>query len=112
MKHRIATVVHPFLLIESDPYKHQDRYKSIKVLTRKTKRSILKGTNKLYRKDNNMAQKTQATNKPIIQWGALAILTITSIVGMTELLGGTLHDAIGAGVIGFLLLIQFLNVKF
>lgn len=112
MKHRISTVIHPFLLDDKDPFKHQNRHKSIKVLTGNAKASILKRTTKLYRKDNNMAQKTQATNKPIIQWGALAILTITSIVGMTELLGGTLHDAIGAGVIGFLLLIQFLNVKF
>jgi hypothetical protein len=111
-KHRISTVIYPFLLDDNDPYKHQDIKKSIKVLTKKTKRSILKGTNKLYRKDNNMAQKTQATNKPIVQWGALAILAVTSVVGMTELLGGTVHDAVGATIIGFLLLIQFLDVKF
>lgn len=106
MKQRISTVIYPYLLDENDPYKHQNRSKYIKVLTKKRKFGTIKG---LKRKDNVMSNKK---NKLMMPTGSLFLMAIFAVVGLTELLGGQLIDAVTAGFICLTLLAFIYDIKF
>lgn len=105
-KQRISSVITPFVLIESDPYKHQNRSKYLKVLTKKRKFDTIK---KLKRKDNGMSNKKK--NKLLMPTGSLALLAIFAVVGLTELLGGQLIDVITSAFVCMALLAFIYDVR-
>lgn len=107
MKQRISTAIYPYLLDDNDPYKHQNRNKYIKVLTKKRKIVTIK---RLKRKDNGMSNKKN--NKLLMPTGSLFLMAIFAVVGLTELLGGQLIDAITAGFICLALLAFIYDIKF
>lgn len=99
-KQRISSVITPFVLIESDPYKHQNRSKYVKVLTKKRSFVTIK---RLKRKDNGMSNKKN-NNKLLMPTGSLFLLAIFAVLGLTELLGGQLIDVITSAFVCALLL--------
>lgn len=105
-KQRISSVITPFVLIESDPYKHQNRSKYVKVLTKKRSFVTIK---RLKRKDNGMSNKKN--NKLLMPTGSLFLLAIFAVLGLTELLGGQLIDAVTAGFVCFALLAFVYDIR-
>lgn len=111
MKQRIGTIIDPYMLDPNDPYFKQDRSNYRKVLTTKVPRITIVRP-RIIRKDNLMANKKSTTKLTKLQGLSLLILSITAVVGICEMLGGQLGDAVAGAVIVFLLLVEFIDVKF
>ncbi len=110
-KHRISTTIHPYLLDDNDPYKYQNRYKSAKVLTTKTRRRILERTIKLYERTTNMAKNNKQKSGAWTKSVALVLISFTSTIGFGTILGGHLLDSIAGALIAFLLICHLLDYK-
>lgn len=102
-RHNIGTITGPYLLDENDPMHNTDKKvqeeKSRKVLTISKSRRILDYVIK--RKDDKPMKIKKQTN--YMQNGAIALLAIGAVEGVTELLGGQLKDAMVAAVLVFVL---------
>lgn len=96
----------PYLAAPGDPVfiKHRpkevSRRKSIKVLT--YFRRVYKVRVTIKRKDGKMATKKQTYNWK--QTSSTSVLAIAAVVGISQLLGGSIRDAVAAAVLCALLL--------
>lgn len=107
-RQRISTIIQPYLLIDSDPYIHQNSNKYLKLFTNNKKFDKIK---RLKRKDNVMSNKKN-NNYIILPKISIALLAIFAVIGLTELLGGELINAVTAGFICFALLAFLYDLKF
>jgi hypothetical protein len=102
--HNIGTIIYPYMLDNKDPKyrprKIDNRGRSIEYLTIITKLLILRDVIK--RKDGKVAtQKNKQLSHR--QYGAISLLTIAAVTGISNLLGGGLREAIMAAILCALL---------
>lgn len=122
--HNISTITEPFGLQESDPKYRGEKparrpfrasffnRKSIKVLTFSRDKRIVEGSSK--RKDDK-PMKTAKTkisqHMGYMQHGAILLLALASVSGITELLGGGIRAAVITSILVVTLYLHAIDFK-